>query len=63
MTQPLKTLELLQSEVNKAIAENVKFLADGNNAAGTRARKALAEIMKLAKQARVEIQAVKSAAA
>ena len=42
--------------------ENEKFKA-GNNAAGTRARKALAEVMKLAKERRLEIQAKKNAEA
>lgn len=43
------------------IAENEKF-EQGNKAAGTRARKALAEISKLCKERRAEIQAVKNTA-
>jgi hypothetical protein len=41
-------------------AENEKF-ESGNKAAGTRARKALAEIAKLCKERRAEIQASKNA--
>jgi hypothetical protein len=36
--------------------ENVKFEEKGNKAAGTRARKALAEFTKVAKERRKEIQ-------
>lgn len=42
------------------VAEDAKF-EGGNNAAGTRARKALMELTKLAKQRRTEIQATKNA--
>jgi hypothetical protein len=42
------------------IAESDKF-GTGNKAAGTRARKALAEIAKLCKDRRAEIQSVKNA--
>lgn len=42
------------------VAENAKFVA-GNKSAGTRARKALQEVIKLSKTRRVEIQAVKNA--
>jgi hypothetical protein len=41
------------------IAESEKF-EGGNKAAGTRARKALAEISKLCKDRRAEIQSVKN---
>ena len=41
------------------IAESDKF-ETGNKAAGTRARKALAEIAKLCKERRAEIQEVKN---
>jgi len=43
------------------IAESEKF-ENGNKAAGTRARKALAEIAKLCKERRAEIQSVKNGA-
>jgi hypothetical protein len=38
------------------LSENQKFEEKGNKAAGTRARKALAELSKLAKERRKEIQ-------
>jgi len=41
------------------VSENQKFEEKGNNAAGTRARKALAEFSKLAKERRKEIQEAK----
>jgi|LakMenEpi03Aug12_release.lakeMendotaPanAssembly.Ray.scaffolds.fasta_scaffold6694283_1 hypothetical protein len=43
------------------ISENEKFEAKGNKAAGTRARKALAEVTKAAKERRKEIQESKTA--
>ena len=43
------------------IAENAKFEEKGVKAAGTRARKALGEIAKLAKERRKEIQEAKNA--
>jgi hypothetical protein len=51
-------------EANMAayIAENTKFEA-GNNAAGTRARKSLAELAKAVKARRNEITATKTARA
>ena len=42
------------------LAENAKFEGKGNKAAGTRARKALAEFTKAAKERRKEIQDVKT---
>jgi hypothetical protein len=41
------------------MAESEKF-EQGNKSAGTRARKALAEIAKMCKERRAEIQAVKN---
>ena len=41
------------------VFESQKF-ADGNKSAGTRARKALAEIAKLCKDRRAEIQEIKN---
>ena len=46
----------------QAFNENYGKFADGNKAAGTRARKALAEIGKLTKAIRKEIQESKNAA-
>ncbi len=42
------------------LAENAKFDEKGNKAAGTRARKALAEFTKAAKERRKEIQDAKT---
>ena len=42
------------------VAENAKFEEKGVKAAGTRARKALGEIAKLAKERRKEIQDAKN---
>ena len=42
------------------ISENEKFETKGNKAAGTRARKALAELTKAAKDRRKEIQESKT---
>ena len=42
------------------VAENDKFENKGNKAAGTRARKALAEITKFAKERRKDIQDTKT---
>ena len=50
----------LQPLVEAYMAENEKF-EKGNNAAGTRARKALAEVSKLIKQRRNEITETKNA--
>lgn len=43
------------------VSENDKFQSKGNKAAGTRARKALAELTKAAKERRKEIQDSKAA--
>jgi hypothetical protein len=43
------------------VSENEKFEVKGVKAAGTRARKALAELTKLAKERRKEIQESKTA--
>jgi len=42
------------------LAENAKFTEKGNKTAGTRARKALAEIAKATKERRKEIQEQKT---
>tara|TARA_R110002126_G_scaffold10556_1_gene48631 strand:+ start:273 stop:443 length:171 start_codon:yes stop_codon:yes gene_type:complete len=55
------TNEMMQSLFDTYVTENEKF-EGGNKAAGTRARKALAEIGKLVKVRRKEIQDVKNAA-
>jgi len=55
------THEMLKSLFETYTTESEKFYNVGNKAAGTRARKALAEIAKLAKVRRKEIQDVKNA--
>ena len=52
----------LQEHFDAYLAENTKFEA-GNNAAGTRARKALAELGKAVKARRNEITETKNARA
>lgn len=56
----MNTNEQLKQAVDAYLAEDAKFTA-GNNAAGTRARKALAELAKLVKARRNEITAEKNA--
>ncbi|NBV27462.1 hypothetical protein EBS02_00330 [bacterium] len=53
--------ENLVSLFDTYLAENAKFTEKGNKAAGTRARKALAEIAKVIKERRKEIQDTKTA--
>ena len=48
------TVEQLKTAMEEFLAEDAKF-ASGNNAAGTRARKALQEVGKLVKARRNEI--------
>ena len=52
--------ENLSSLFETYLAENDKFEGKGNKAAGTRARKALAELTKAAKERRKEIQDAKT---
>jgi hypothetical protein len=54
------TVEQLKQHLDAFLAEDSKFTA-GNSAAGTRARKALAEVGKLVKARRNEITAEKNA--
>ena len=54
------TVEQLKSAMEEFLTEDAKFAA-GNNAAGTRARKALQEAAKLIKARRNEITAEKNA--
>jgi hypothetical protein len=54
------TTEQLQSTFTEFLAEDAKFIG-GNSAAGTRSRKALAELSKLVKARRNEITAEKNA--
>jgi hypothetical protein len=54
------THESLVNLFDTYVKDNEKFGTKGNKAAGTRARKALAEFAKLAKERRKEIQADKN---
>lgn len=56
----MSTTQAINEAVAAFIAEDTKFAA-GNSAAGTRARKALAELGKLVKARRNEITAEKNA--
>ena len=51
----MATHEAILAAFEEYVAENQKFAEKGNKAAGTRARKALMEIAKLAKTRRAEI--------
>lgn len=53
--------ETLTNLFETYVAENEKFEVKGVKAAGTRARKALAEIIKASKERRKEIQEAKTA--
>ena len=57
-----ETIKLIEDAVAQWKAEDDKFVK-GNNAAGTRARKALAELAKAVKVRRNEITAEKNARA
>lgn len=56
----MTTVEQLQAAFAEFLAEDAKFTS-GNSAAGTRSRKALAEVGKLVKARRNEITAEKNA--
>jgi len=56
----MTTTTQLAEQVELFLAENEKFEDKKNSAAGTRARKALMEIKKLADVRRKEIQAAKN---
>lgn len=55
------TTDAFKAAVDTFLAEDAKF-SGGNKSAGTRARKALQEVIKLSRARRVEIQAEKKAA-
>ena len=56
----MSTIQAIKEAITTWEAEDTKF-EKGNNAAGTRARKALAEVSKLIKARRNEITAEKNA--
>ena len=49
----------LQNAINDCQSDVTKFV-DGNNSAGTRVRKAMQEVKRLAQEVRVEVQAQKN---
>ena len=57
-----ETHESIMTEIQTYSEENNKFVEKGVKASATRARKALAELSKLIKARRKEIQEVKNAA-
>lgn len=57
-----ETHNLIVEAIDVYLEENAKFEEKGNKAAGTRARKALMDLKKLATTRRSEIQAKKNAA-
>lgn len=58
----MSTFDLVKEQYDALVAEYEKFSEKGNNAAGTRARKAAMELTKLMKVLRTEIQDAKNAA-
>ena len=54
-------LEQLITLLEETRDDHEKFFSNGNNAAGTRVRKALQEVKALAQELRVEVQEAKSA--
>lgn len=58
----LNAHDALKAAFDQYLAENEKYAVKGVKAAGTRARKALADLAKMCKARRVEIQAEKNAA-
>lgn len=57
----MSTIDLVTEQYNTLVAEHEKFVS-GNNAAGTRTRKAAMELSKLMKVLRTEVQDAKNAA-
>ena len=59
----MTTTDQIAEAFTAYIEENTKFVEKGNKAAGTRARKALLELTKLAKARRAEISEEKAESA
>ena len=55
-----KTFDELQNAINDCQADVTKFV-EGNNSAGTRIRKAMQEVKRLAQDVRIEVQEQKNA--
>jgi len=61
MTTTTNRLEQLIALLEETRADHEKFFTGGNNAAGTRVRKAMQEVKVLAQELRVEVQDTKNA--
>ncbi len=56
----MSRVDEIKNLVEEATEEMTKFYEKGNKAAGTRARKGLQELKKLAQEIRLEIQDIKN---
>jgi hypothetical protein len=61
MTNTTNRLEQLIALLEETRVDHDKFFNGGNNAAGTRVRKAMQEVKVLAQEIRVEVQDTKNA--
>ena len=61
MTNTTNRLEQLIALLDETRVDHDKFFNGGNNAAGTRVRKAMPEVKVLAQELRVEVQDTKNA--
>ena len=61
MTTDTNRLEQLITLLEETRGDHTKFFASGNNAAGTRVRKAMQDVKTLAQELRVEVQDTKNA--
>ena len=61
MTTTTNRLETLIALLEETREDHEKFFGTGNNAAGTRVRKAMQEVKTLAQELRVEVQEPKNA--
>ena len=61
MTNTTNRLEQLIALLEETRVDHDKFFNGGNNAAGTRVRKAMQEVKVLAQELRVEVQDTKTA--
>ena len=61
MTTETNRLEQLIILLEETRDDHDKFFSNGNNAAGTRLRKAMQEVKTLAQELRIEVQDVKNA--
>ena len=59
MNEIINTLQNMESQLNEAALDAMKF-EQGNNSAGTRVRKAMQNIKGLAQHVRIEVQEQKN---